>query len=232
MRETLIPRLSPYSHLFPDPRQAGPEGLVAFGGDLHPDRVLRAYRMGIFPWYSEGDPILWWCPDPRAVLYPDQIKISRSLRKSLKRFRVTTDRAFGQVIRSCRMVRMGDTWILPEIIEVFEELHRRGFAHSIEVWRGGMLVGGLYGLAMGGAFFGESMFSLVSDASKVALVRLTQIAKELGISLIDCQVPSDHLKRMGACDIPRDRFLDELERALQQGGEIGKWNFKFDPATL
>ena len=232
MRQILIPKLSPYDHLFPDPRYAGSEGLVAFGGDLHPDRVLRAYREGIFPWYSEGDPILWWCPDPRMVLYPGDIRISRSLKKSLKKFRVTTDTAFGRVIRSCRMVRMGDTWILPEIIEVFEELFERGFAHSIEVWRGEELVGGLYGLSIGGAFFGESMFSLASDASKVALVRLTQIAKSIGLDFIDCQVPSRHLGRMGAVEIGRDRFLEELEVALKKPGLFGRWEFHFDGSDL
>ena len=232
MRQILIPKLSPYNHLFPDPRKASVEGLVAFGGDLHPDRVLRAYREGIFPWYSEGDPILWWSPDPRLLLYPDQIKISRSLKKSLKKFSVTADKAFGKVIRSCRMVRMGDTWILPEIIEVFEELHERGFAHSIEVWRGEELVGGLYGLSMGAAFFGESMFSLVRDASKVALVRLCEISKEFGFDFIDCQVPSEHLKRMGAVEVPRDIFLDQLKQALTKPSQIGKWNFKYESATL
>ncbi|MRJ03136.1 MAG: leucyl/phenylalanyl-tRNA--protein transferase [Epsilonproteobacteria bacterium] len=227
MRQILIPKLSPYSHIFPDPRRAGPEGLVAFGGDLHPDRVLKAYREGIFPWYSEGDPILWWSPDPRSLLYPDDIRISRSLRRSLKKFSVTTDRAFGDVIRNCRSIRAGDTWILPEIIEVFEELHRRGFAHSIEVWQEGRLVGGLYGLSLGAAFFGESMFSLVSDASKVALVRLCEIAREEGFAFIDCQVPSDHLRRMGAIEVRRDLFLDQLQEALQKPSLIGRWNFEF-----
>lgn len=232
MRQILIPKLSPYNHLFPDPHDASKEGLVAFGGDLHPDRVLRAYREGIFPWYSEGDPILWWSPDPRLLLYPNDIKISRSLKKSLKKFRVTTDEAFSAVIRSCRMLRFGDTWILPELIEVFEELHERGFAHSVEVWRDKELVGGLYGLSMGAAFFGESMFHLVPDASKVALVRLCDIAKEFGFDFIDCQIPSEHLKRLGAVEVSRDRFLEELQIALAKKSHIGKWKIKFDPATL
>ena len=232
MREILIPKLSPYNHLFPDPRYASTEGLVAFGGDLHPDRILRAYREGIFPWYSEGDPILWWSPDPRLVLYPQEIKISRSLKKSLKKFEVRTDTDFSGVIRNCRDLRLGNTWILPEIIEVFEELHERGFAHSIEVYKDGKLVGGLYGLSMGAAFFGESMFSLASDASKVALVRLCEIAGELEFDFIDCQVPSEHLKRMGAKEIPRGQFLDELELALAKKSHIGKWNFKWESATL
>jgi leucyl/phenylalanyl-tRNA--protein transferase len=226
MREILIPKLSPYSHIFPNPRDAGYEGLVAFGGDLHPDRVLRAYREGIFPWYSEGDPILWWSPNPRCVLYPEDIKVRPSLKKSLKKFEVRVDTNFSEVIRNCKNLRE-ESWILPEIIEVFEKLHKRGFAHSVEVYKDNELVGGLYGLSMGGAFFGESMFSKVSDASKVALVRLCDIAKEYEFDFIDCQIPSEHLKRMGAVEISRDRFLDELKRALEKKSYIGKWNIKF-----
>ena len=157
-----IPRLSPFSYNFPDPRFASEEGIVAYGGDLSVARVLAAYKRGIFPWYSEGDPILWWSPDPRLVLYPQDIKISRSLKKSLKKFEVKTDTNFCSVIQQCRDLRQEKgTWILPEVIDVFCELHQMGFAHSIEVYKEGELVGGLYGLSMGAAFFGESMFSKV-----------------------------------------------------------------------
>jgi len=228
MREILIHRLSKYSYIFPDPRDSSKEGLVAFGGDLDPNRVLSAYKMGIFPWYSEGDPILWWSPDPRFVLYPEDLKISRSLKKTLKKdiFKIKIDTNFSEVIRNCGTVKRKDqegTWILPEIIEVFTKLHKMGFAHSIEVYKEDKLVGGLYGLSLGAAFFGESMFSKVSDASKVALVKLVEISKKFGFDFIDCQVPSEHLKRMGAIEISRDRFLDELEIALQKPGKIGKW---------
>jgi len=228
MREILIPKISKYSYIFPDPRYSSKEGLVAFGGDLDPNRVLSAYKMGIFPWYSEGDPILWWSPDPRFVLYPEDLKISRSLKKTLKKdiFKIKIDTNFSEVIRNCGTVKRKDqegTWILPEIIEVFTKLHKMGFAHSIEVYKEDKLVGGLYGLSLGAAFFGESMFSKVSDASKVALVKLVEISKEFGFDFIDCQVPSEHLKRMGAIEISRDRFLDELEIALQKPGKIGKW---------
>ncbi len=219
-----IPRLSPYSYNFPDPRYASKEGIVAYGGDLSPNRVLSAYKRGIFPWYNEGDPILWWSPDPRLVLYPDDIKISRSLKKSLKKFHIKTDTDFRSVIQNCKSLREDEgTWILPEVVEVFCELHEMGFAHSIEVYKEDELVGGLYGLSMGAAFFGESMFSKVSDASKVALVHLCNIAKEFNFDFIDCQVPSDHLKRMGAVEISREQFLDELEVALQKPSHIGKW---------
>ncbi|BCD59718.1 MULTISPECIES: leucyl/phenylalanyl-tRNA--protein transferase [unclassified Nitratiruptor] len=226
-----IPQLSLFSYTFPDPRFASPEGIVAFGGDLSPNRVLQAYKRGIFPWYNEGDPILWWSPDPRLVLYPEDIKISRSLKKSLKKFEVRFDQNFEAVIRNCKDIR-SETWILPEIIEVFCELHEMGFAHSVETYQNGELVGGLYGLSLGGAFFGESMFALVSDASKVALVHLTQFAQENGLDFIDCQIPSAHLKRLGAVEISRDQFLQELESALQKPGVFGKWNFKPKNTTL
>ena len=228
MKEILIPKVDKYSFIFPDPRFSSKEGLVAFGGDLNPNRVLNAYRCGIFPWYSECDPILWWSPDPRLVLYPKDIKISRSLKKTLKKsiFEIKVDENFESVIRNCSGIkRKGQqgTWILPEIIDLFCNLHEMGFAHSIEVYKEGELVGGLYGLSIGAAFFGESMFSKENDASKVALVKLCEISNEFGFDFIDCQVPSDHLKRMGAIEISRDRFLDELQIALQKPGKIGKW---------
>jgi leucyl/phenylalanyl-tRNA--protein transferase len=209
---------------FPDPGEAEtePNGLLAVGGDLTPRRLLAAYRAGIFPWFSEGQPILWWSPDPRMVLLPDELQVSRSLRKTLRRNRlqVSTDQAFGQVIRGCAGPRPdGDgTWLLPEMIAAYSELHRLGLAHSVEVWQDGELVGGLYGVSLGRAFFGESMFSRVADASKVALVQLAELCRHAGFAFIDCQVYTEHLCRLGAHEIPRPEFLQRLEKALQQEG--------------
>lgn len=193
---------------FPDPVYAltDPNGLVAVGGDLQPDRLLFAYRNGIFPWYSEGQPILWWSPDPRAILFPQEIKISRSLRKVLRqrRFHVTHNRCFSRVIQSCAAPRANQqgTWITEEMQKAYIRLHELGYAHSVECWRGEELVGGLYGIALGKVFFGESMFSRASDASKVALIELCR----QGYQLIDCQIPNDHLAGLGAISIPRNRF--------------------------
>ncbi len=200
---------------FPDPRLATESGLVAIGGDLSPETILKAYKKGIFPWYSEGDPILWWSPDPRMVLYPKDLKISRSLKKVLKKnkFTITFNRDFPSVIKMCaKTPRKGQdgTWILPEIIEAYTKLHEMGYAHSVEAYLGDELVGGLYGVVIGKVFFGESMFSRVSDASKVAFVHLVEKLKNEGFHFIDCQVSSYHLARFGAIEIPRDRFLEEL----------------------
>ncbi|WP_236579129.1 leucyl/phenylalanyl-tRNA--protein transferase [Hydrogenimonas urashimensis] len=228
MRQPYIPRLG-FDHIFPDPRYAMKEGLLAYGGDLNPDRILTAYRHGIFPWYNEGDPILWWSPDPRLLLYPDEFRLHRSLRKKLRqrRFTVKLDRNFEKVMRHCADVpRHGQigTWILPEIVESYQTLHRRGFAHSVEVYdEKGELAGGLYGLSTGHAFFGESMFSLKPDGSKIALAHLVVLAKEWKFAFIDCQIPSDHLKRLGAVCVSRDRFLDELEETQQHLGMPGNW---------
>jgi leucyl/phenylalanyl-tRNA--protein transferase len=197
------------THAFPDVDNAmiQPNGLLAVGGDLSPARLLHAYQRGIFPWFSDGQPILWWAPDPRAALFPRAIKISRSLRKTLRRevFQVSFDRAFPQVIQACAAPRgqQNDTWITSRMIDAYCELHSHGFAHSVECWKDGHLAGGLYGVAIGKVFFGESMFSRVSDASKVALAALCRS----GYELIDCQLPSDHLKRMGAIDLPRRQFM-------------------------
>jgi len=202
------------AHAFPDVDQAmiQPNGLLAVGGDLSPARLLHAYRRGIFPWFSQGQPILWWAPDPRAVLLSRTLKISRSLRKTLRRevFEVRFDRAFPEVIQACAEPRalQNDTWITNHMIAAYCELHACGFAHSVECWKDGQLLGGLYGVAIGKVFFGESMFSRVSDASKVALAALCRS----GYELIDCQLPSDHLKRMGAVDLPRRQFMRLLER--------------------
>lgn len=191
-----------------------PEGLLAAGGSLHPDRLLNAYRNGIFPWYEDGQPILWWSPDPRAVIYIKDLKISRSLQKTLsnKPLTITFDQAFADVIRACAAPRdyTDGTWIIDEMIEAYEVLHQRGHAHSVEVWnKEGDLVGGLYGILLDGLFCGESMFSRERDTSKVALVHLSQWLTEKGVGVIDCQLPNPHLTSLGAVTIPRDRFIRE-----------------------
>lgn len=203
---------------FPDVGHAlkDPNGLLAIGGDLSPARLLRAYRHGIFPWYSDDQPILWWSPDPRAVLYPHHLKVSRSLRRTLKRkiFAVTADSAFRRVIECCAEPRAdgGGTWLTGEMIEAYCSLHTMGHAHSIETWYQGELVGGLYGLSLGKVFFGESMFSRRSDASKVAFVHLVEHLQTWGYELIDCQVASAHLSSLGAEAIPRRDFIAVLNR--------------------
>ena len=230
-----IAPLSRYSHTFPDPRQAAKEGLLAYGGDLDPNRILTAYRMGIFPWYNPEDPILWWSPDPRLVMRPGGMKLSRSFRRVLRNrsYDVCFDRDFEAVIRACGTVpRPGQkgTWLHDAMIDAYCRLHEMGWAHSVEVYREGELVGGLYGIAMGAAFFGESMFSRRPDGSKIALKALSDVLTEKGYDLIDCQVVTDHLLRLGATEVSRDRFLEELEVALRKPGEqIGRWtDFKWE----
>lgn len=213
----MIPQVSRFSYTFPNPRLASKEGLVAWGGDLNPNRILTAYRKGIFPWYNENDPILWWSPDPRLVLFFDELKISKSLQKSLKKYEVTFNNDFEGVMRNCRNVRLEEgenTWILEDVIEKYIEIFEMGFAMSVETYYEGELVGGLYGILMGGVFCGESMFARKSDASKVALVRLAQKLQAEGYDFIDCQVPSNHLKSLGAREMDRDLFLDLLEDSL------------------
>ena len=205
---------------FPDPATAetDPDGLLAVGGDLSPQRLLSAYARGVFPWYSAGQPILWWSPDPRLVLFPERLHVSRSLRKELRRgrFEVTFDRDFPAVIRACAAPRRGETgtWITAEMTAAYEQLHRLGHAHSVEAWLEGSLVGGLYGVALGSLFFGESMFSRVSNASKVAFVQLVRTLESLGCPLVDCQVHTPHLESLGAEMIPRGRFLRIVEENL------------------
>jgi leucyl/phenylalanyl-tRNA--protein transferase len=220
--------------IFPPPRLARPDGLLAIGGDLRPERLLLAYRMGIFPWFTAGEPILWWSPDPRLVLYPGELRLSRSLRRSLKRgsYRVTADRAFERVIRECAVVRLekGEpTWILEEMAAAYCRLHQDGYGHSIEVWQKRRLVGGLYGVALGGCFFGESMFSRARDASKVALVALVGFLIDHGFAMIDCQVTTAHLISLGAREVPRDRFLSALQRALRAPTLRGPWHLEAPP---
>ena len=215
---------------FPLPYLASKEGLLAVGGDLSQKRLLLAYRMGIFPWFSNDEPILWWSPDPRFVLFPHEIKISKTLNKIIKKdmFRVTMDLAFNEVIKQCAQVRLQKnqgTWIVKDMIDAYCNLHESGFAHSVEVWLQGDLVGGLYGVSLGKCFFGESMFTLVSNASNVGLVKLAEHLKELSFDLIDCQVPTEHLTRFGARQIPRIRFLNQLEKSLKAPTRKGKWCF-------
>lgn len=220
----MIPWLRPGDppHAFPPVETAltEPDGLLCVGGDLSPGRLLEAYRRGIFPWFSEGQPILWWSPDPRTVLYPAELKVSRSLAKTIRNrgFTVTVDRAFARVMEHCADTRLRPegTWISPQMRGAYQHLHELGYAHSFETWHGDRLVGGLYGVALGGVFFGESMFSLERDASKVALTALVQAMIERGGSLIDCQVASTHLASLGARSIPRADFVDALGKAIDE----------------
>jgi leucyl/phenylalanyl-tRNA---protein transferase len=204
-----------------------PNGLLAAGGDLKPERLLAAYRQGIFPWYQDGQPILWWSPDPRAVLWPDSLRISRSLRRSLKkrRFDVRVDTAFDDVVAACAEPRSygGGTWITADMAEAYSRLHHLGWAHSFETWADGRLVGGMYGVAIGRAFFGESMFTRVTDASKVALVRAIELLRSRSIELIDCQVASAHTRSLGAVDLPRTEFLSLIRTFCAESARPQTW---------
>lgn len=211
----MIPKLSHYLS-FPDPESAAEEGILAYGGDLSPSRLMLAYRSGIFPWYSVNDPILWWSPDPRLILELDDFKLSRSLHKKIPHFEVRFDTVFSQVIRECATApRRGQkgSWIVPEMIEAYETLHALGYAHSVEAYQNGILVGGLYGVSVGGVFCGESMFAKVSDASKVAFAVLVEHLTYWGFEFIDCQVPTEHLKSLGAKEVSRSHFLERLNKA-------------------
>jgi leucyl/phenylalanyl-tRNA--protein transferase len=220
----------PFPH--PDRALTEPDGLLAAGGNLTPRRLLRAYRMGIFPWYSADQPILWWSPDPRLVLLPECLKVSRSLRKTLRKglFAITADTAFEQVVAACAGPRQGEpgTWITSEMFRAYCRLHRLGHAHSIETWQQGELVGGLYGVSLGRVFYGESMFSWISDASKIALVALAAQLQRWEFAVIDCQVTTAHLLSMGAVDIPRSSFLQLLECYCPQPGQPGPWRLDAD----
>ncbi len=197
-----------------------PNGLLAAGGDLRPERLLAAYRHGCFPWYQEGQPLLWWSPDPRTVLFPDELHVSRSLRKRMRHgdYQVTFDKAFTEVIQGCAGPRSyaDGTWITTPMQDAYIRLHEMGVAHSVEVWQQGQLVGGLYGLAMGELFFGESMFSRATDASKVGFVTLVERLREWGFALIDCQMPTRHLESFGARSIPRAAFAEALAAHLDR----------------
>ena len=213
---------------FPPPHLAQPNGLLAVGGDLSVKRLLLAYRLGIFPWFSHDEPILWWSPDPRLVLYPDEIRISKSLKKVIRKkvFEITLDAAFPQVITACahgRRRKGEGTWITEEMLDAYCKLHEEGYAHSAEAWCDGKLVGGLYGISLGRCFFGESMFTRISNASKVAFTALVLFLKKRAFEVIDCQVTTEHLIRFGAREIARKKFLAHLNSTLEAPTIRGKW---------
>lgn len=215
---------------FPPAHLARHDGLLCIGGDLSSQTLLCAYHDGIFPWFSEGEPILWWSPDPRLVLYPESLNISKSLKKKIRKsyFTITMDTAFENVIRSCSQFRSEKrtaTWLVEDMVQAYIELYRLGYAHSVESWKDGELVGGLYGVSLGRVFFGESMFSYSSDASKTALAALCCHMKYHGFDIIDCQVKSSHLVSMGAQEIPRRGFLRQLKNSLKYKDIKGKWEF-------
>ncbi|MCK5525060.1 MAG: leucyl/phenylalanyl-tRNA--protein transferase [Thiomargarita sp.] len=221
---------------FPPLEQAleHPDGLLAVGGDLTPKRILVAYRLGIFPWYSDNEPILWWSPSQRMVLFPDDLKVSRSLRKTIRKakFTITMDQDFRGVIKACAGTRRNQdqdgTWITQDMQAAYCQLHNDGFAHSVESWYEGQLVGGLYGIALGKVFFGESMFSRMSDASKVAFAHFVWQLQRWGYELIDCQVQTSHLERFGARDIPRQEYRALLEDLCETPGRHSVWRFDAD----
>lgn len=217
---------------FPPPNLASKEGLLAVGGDLSRERLLLAYRMGIFPWYSEGDPILWWSTDPRLVLFPEEFHLSKSLTKIIRKdvFEVTMDTAFESVIDACANVRRNSgpgTWIMPEMIAAYCDLFSAGYAHSVEAWYDGRLVGGLYGVSIGRCFFGESMFSYVSNSSKVCMAHLTGFLKRNGFNFIDCQVKTEHLLTLGAREISRKSFLTLLQDSVKSENLENNWSYRF-----
>ena len=215
---------------FPPAYLSREDGLLAVGGDLSLKRLLLAYQMGIFPWYNWDEPVLWWSPDPRLVLFPEEINVSRSLKKVMKKktFTITMDRAFDQVIGSCASIRTDNsegTWIGKNMIDAYIRLHQEGYAHSVEAWSGNKLVGGLYGVSLGSCFFGESMFSYESNASKTAFASLCAYLRHRDFSLIDCQVKTRHLMGFGAKEIPRDEFLAILATSLERPTLRGTWEY-------
>jgi leucyl/phenylalanyl-tRNA--protein transferase len=210
-----IPQLNKYELKFPHPNDANEDGIVAWGGDLNNSRLMRAYQNGIFPWYAKGDPIIWWSPNPRLIMELDDFKLSRSLQKSMKKFEYKFDTNFTEVMLKCASTHrngQNGTWIQDEIIEAYGVLHDLGYAHSIEAYLDGILVGGLYGVVVGKVFCGESMFAHVNDASKSAYAILVKHLKYWGYDFIDCQVPTNHLKSLGAKEVSRDEFLTRLSK--------------------
>lgn len=214
--------------VFPDPEEADPDGLLAIGGDLSPRRLVTAYALGIFPWYAEGSPILWWTPDPRLVLFPGELHVPASLRRVLNsgRFRFSLDTAFAEVMRACAGAQrpgQSGTWIVPDMLRAYQELHRLNLAHSAEAWLDGELVGGVYGVALGGVFFGESMFHKTANASKALFVTLVRWLGERGCEMIDCQQTTPHMLRFGARELPRREFLVRLRQGLRSDALTGGW---------
>lgn len=212
--------LDKYAYIFPDPLHTSKQGVLAYGGDLNPNRIIKAYMNGIFPWYNEGDPILWWSPNPRCVLYPNDLKVSRSFQKTINKnlYEIKFDTNFQAVMKECSSAKRDGqkgTWILPEIIEAYVKLFELGFAHSFEAYYDGELVGGGYGVVIGDVFCGESMFAKKSDASKVAFYYLIEKLKQNNFSLIDCQIPTPHLESLGAKTILREDFLKLIKKALE-----------------
>jgi leucyl/phenylalanyl-tRNA---protein transferase len=219
---------------FPPPELAREDGLLAVGGDLSPERLVLAYEQGIFPWTSERGPLLWWCPAPRFVLFPEELHVGRTLRKLERHppYRLSLDEAFSQVIRACASTKrpgQPGTWIRPDIQAAYIQLHELGIAHSVEAWEGGTLVGGLYGVALGSVFCGESMFAHRANASKLAFVALVEQLRAWGFSLVDCQIFTEHLHRFGAREIELDEFLDRLADGVAQPDRPGRWRFDDPP---
>ena len=224
------------SHLsFPplDEALVEPNGLLAAGGDLSPERLIKAYRSGIFPWFNEDETILWWSPDPRMVLFPNELKISHSLNKILKKgnYEIRFDSSFNEVIRACAAPRKGQsgTWIHSDMISAYMMLHEMGLAHSVETWIDDKLMGGLYGVIQGKIFFGESMFSQINNASKIAFVHLVKQLEKWNYNMIDCQMKTTHLASFGAREIPRKEFSYRLEKSVNYPNQIEKWNLKNEP---
>jgi len=225
----------PEEIIFPHPLSASGEGILAIGGDLSLERLILAYAYGIFPWYGEDEPIIWWFPDPRCAMKPEDVYISKTMRALLRKapYKVTFDTCFADVIRLCKDVprkRQPGTWIQPEIVDAYVDLHEAGYAHSVEIWKGGTLVGGLYGVAYGRVFFGESMFSLESNASKYALIILARNLEQREFDLIDCQQNTSHLRSMGATPMPAKDFHTLLQRNRLRSPSPGKW--QYDPSLV
>jgi len=231
----VIPWLNPNDPFPPlDSALREPNGLLAAGGDLSPQRLIDAHSRGIFPWFNPGEPVLWWSPNPRMVLFPNELKVSRSLRKTLKRhtYEVRADTAFRQVMEACAAPRDGHsgTWVTPAMIAAYTELHRQSLAHSVETWMDDQLVGGLYGVSLGRMFYGESMFSLATDASKIAFVHLVRQLERWGFGMIDCQMKTAHLASLGAREIPRAEFSQKLSELVNFPGINGAWRFDHELA--
>lgn len=226
----MIYQLDPHHPAFPNAEEAEPDGLIAIGGDLSPERLINAYCCGIFPWYSPGEPLLWWSLDPRMVLYPDEFRYSKSLRRVVRsgKYQVHIDTHFEQTMRNCAAVDrtaqgQTGTWITEEMVTAYVQLHQLGIAHSFETYYHDQMVGGLYGVSLGPFFFGESMFHTMTDASKVAMVRLVEFCSSHGFRLIDAQQPTAHLATLGARPIPRSHFLQELNNIHADNSLIGNW---------